>query len=274
MEQVIAGNAGDASSGAEGVILRTLVSSKLGSGALSPGTATFVGGAQLPFHRHGFSEAITVVNGKALVLIQDRAYLLGPRDSIHVPANLPHLVRNEHPVEPLLAHWAFASGEPTREIVAYSAVLDGPALSATSKAYPEHLVRAESGSIYELSQNAFFCDLFARRFGSVGICGGYGRFLTGASLPCHTHDFNESITIVKGHATCLVQGRKYELSSCDTAFVPRGLPHRFLNLSNEEMAMVWVYASSEPDRNLVDQKLCSGDPVGLGSQTDRLRVFS
>jgi quercetin dioxygenase-like cupin family protein len=57
-------------------------------------------------------------------------------------------------------------------------------------------------------------------------------------LRCHAHDFDESITIVKGNADCLVEGKKYELSECDTAFIPKGLPHRFLNNSNEEMAMV------------------------------------
>jgi hypothetical protein len=50
---------------------------------------------------------------------------------------------------------------------------------------PETIVRFVSDSTYELAQNAFFNDLFARRFGSTGICGGYGNFLPGASLPCH-----------------------------------------------------------------------------------------
>ena len=260
-EHIISGQGGEAASGADGVVLRTLVSSKIGSGALSTGTATFAGGAFLPLHRHSFSEAITIVAGTARVIIENRAYLLYPRDSIHVPASLPHLVRNEHPVAPMIAHWAFASGEPTRELLDDPPAFDAPVFEGTSTATPENLVRTDTGSIYELSKNAFFCDLFAGRFGSIGICGGYGRFLPGASLPCHTHDFNESITIVAGHATCLVQGRKYELSNLDTACVPKGLPHRFVNLSNDEMGMVWVYASSEPDRNLVDAKLCSGNLV-------------
>jgi quercetin dioxygenase-like cupin family protein len=95
----------------------------------------------------------------------------------------------------------------------------------------------------------------------VGICGGYGRFLPGASLPCHTHDFDESITVVKGDADCLVEGKKYELSGCDTAFIPKGLPHRFINNSKEEMAMVWVYAGNEPDRTIVDARYCAGSLI-------------
>jgi quercetin dioxygenase-like cupin family protein len=130
---------------------------------------------------------------------------------------------------------------------------------------PETIVRQSADAVYELSANAFFQDLFARRFGAVGICGGYGRFRSGASLPCHIHDFDESITIVKGNAVCLVEGKRYELSGCDTAFIPRGIPHRFLNLSGEEMAMVWVYAGSEPDRRIVLSTYCSGELAWPGA---------
>ncbi len=127
-----------------------------------------------------------------------------------------------------------------------------------AKSDPETIVRFDKSPVYELSGNAFFTDLFARRLCAVGICGGYGRFFAGASLPCHTHEFDESITIVKGQASCLVQGRQYELSGCATAYIPKGLPHRFLNSSDQEMAMIWVYAGDEPDRRVVDNAYCSG----------------
>lgn len=55
-----------------------------------------------------------------------------------------------------------------------------------------------------------------------------------------------------------MRGNRYRLSGYDTAFVPEGEPHRFLNESDETMAMVWVYAGDEPDRLLVDNAYCSG----------------
>jgi len=61
------------------------------------------------------------------------------------------------------------------------------------------------------------------RFGSVGICGGYGEFNPGSSLPCHLHKYDESITIIKGEAICEVAGKRYLLSDCDTGFVPEGV---------------------------------------------------
>jgi quercetin dioxygenase-like cupin family protein len=123
---------------------------------------------------------------------------------------------------------------------------------------PEHISRFGKTENYELAGGTQFFDLFAGRYGSVGICGGYGKFQPGTSLPCHVHAYDESITIVEGTAICEVAGQRYVLSGCDTAFIPQGKPHRFLNESQNPMAMIWVYAGSEPSRSIVDVNYCLG----------------
>ncbi len=192
------------------------------------------------------------------MLIQGRRYLLDPFDCAHIPAGIAHQVQNDQPENQLVVHSAFASASPFRTKVEQSFPIDERGLGLPRKGEPESIVRFKQSAVYELSDNAFFTDLFARRFGAIGVCGGHGRFLRDASLPCHTHDFDESITIVKGKATCMVRGRRYELNGYDTAFIPRGTPHRFLNESPEEMAMIWVYAGEEPDRRIIPPALCYG----------------
>lgn len=269
-EMIISARAREAASDATGdVELVTFVSKECGATAFSTGIARFQTGGQLPYHIHRFSEAVTVIEGSARVLIEGRVYRLGPRDCVHVPSGVAHQVQNDDPENCLLAHWAFATATPVREMTDRSFTVDDRGFGDPLEKDPETIIRCKGDAIYELATNAFFCDLFAHRFGAIGICGGYGRFLPGASLPCHTHDYDESITIVKGAADCLVEGRKYQLAGCDTAFIPSGLPHRFLNNSNEEMAMVWVYAGDEPDRKIVDAGYCSGKltwPSAISSQ--------
>ncbi len=258
-EKIISAPVREATAGETGSVeLVTFVSEACGATGFSTGIARFPPGAQLPYHLHPFSEAVTIIEGSARVLIEGRAYRLGPRDCVHVPSGLAHQVQNEDPANRLLAHWAFATASPVREMTDRFFPIDDRGSGDPSERDPETIIRCKDDAIYELATNAFVCDLFAHRFGAVGICGGYGRFLPGASLPCHTHDYDESITIVKGAADCLVEGKKYQLSGCDTAFIPSGLPHRFLNNSDEEMAMVWVYAGDEPDRKIVDAGFCSG----------------
>ena len=54
-----------------------------------------------------------------------------------------------------------------------------------------------------------------------GICGGHGKFAKGSSLPCHTHAYDESITILTGSATCQVQGARYQMAAIQTVRAAR-----------------------------------------------------
>ena len=75
-------------------------------------------------------------------------------------------------------------------------------------------------------------------------------------LPCHRHPFDESITIVEGTATRVVEGRRREPAGLATAMVPQGRCHDFINLTLERMAMLRVHAGDRPDRIVVGEHLC------------------
>jgi quercetin dioxygenase-like cupin family protein len=243
----------------EGVSVVFFANGELGAKGFSTGLARFKPGVELPCHKHECGESITVLQGRCDIAVEGRIYRLAPCDSMHVPAGVAHGMKSLENSNDLLAHVAFSSATVTRELVRTPFTERDLRDAAASTEGPEALSRFSRAEEYELSANALFRDLFAKRLGSKGICGGYGRFAPGASLPCHTHLYDESITIVEGGATCLVAGRRYALSGCDTALVPQGLPHRFINETNEPMAMVWVYAGDEPERVIVDNGICSGE---------------
>lgn len=257
-EAFFSGDSKPNSGSPEGVDLRTFVSGECGARGFSTGTASFQGGAELACHTHDCSEAITVLAGNALIIVEGRGYRLNCFDCMHVPASVAHTVRNANSDCQLVAHWAFASSGPTRTFLPDRFVFEDRADGNPSAEDPESLRRFANAEVYEPSPGALFRDLFAKRLGSVGICGGYGRFSKGASLPCHTHAYDESITILSGDATCQVKGARYEMAGVQTAFVPKGKPHRFLNNGDVDMEMLWVYAGDEPDRLIVDNQYCSG----------------
>jgi quercetin dioxygenase-like cupin family protein len=256
----------------EGVQLQELVNARCEAEGFSTGIVTFAPGARLGYHRHPISEAIIVVEGVGQITIEGRCYLLEPLDCLHVPAEVAHEVTNPATDAAMVAFSAFASNRPSRGLVAGEFRLQERGQSNPNAHDPESIVRGRRVERYEPSEGARFVDLFASRFGSIGICGGYGRFDPGASLPCHFHKFDESISIVEGEAVCLVQGNRYLLSNCDTAFVPEGRPHRFLNLSDAPMAMIWVYAGNEPERVLIGPEYCDGSVVWPGSSGSVLAV--
>ena len=241
---------------APGVLARGLVSHLCNARGVGTGTVTLTASACLPYHTHPFSEAITVLEGELAFEVEGRRYLLGKFDCIHVPRNVAHSAVNPSEQKNCIAHYAFASERPTREL--FDKKFDVTPCESVPAGAPEHIARATSTASYSLAPNTDYRDLFAKRLGSSGICGGYGEFLPGASLPCHVHKYDESITIVRGRAVCEVAGNRYVLENCDTAHVPEGLPHRFLNQTDEPMAMIWVYAGDEPERQLVDAAYCTG----------------
>ena len=257
-EYIIAGRAKSSGALAPGVTVCEFASQRCGARGMSTGTATFKPGAELPYHKHDVSEAATVLQGEAVVSIEGRTYTLGAFDCIHCPVGLAHRVVNPSKTRTLMIHTAFASPTPLREFTSDNFLSQDRSTGFPGREDPEDLVRIAKAPVYRLAEHTRFYDLFAGRFGAVGICGGYGEFESGSSLPCHFHEYDESITIVKGEATCEVMGRRYRLSGYGTAVVPRGLPHRFLNLSEKVMAMIWVYAGSEPTRTLVNARYCAG----------------
>src|SRR4051812_11631589 len=101
---------------APGVELRVFADARLGSRGLCTGTAIFRPGAELPYHRHPCSEAVTVVRGAASFAIEGRTYRLTPYDAIHVPAGAAHRTQNTSDTPTVLLS-SFASDTPGRELV-------------------------------------------------------------------------------------------------------------------------------------------------------------
>ncbi|MBI4026622.1 MAG: cupin domain-containing protein [Verrucomicrobia bacterium] len=239
-----------------GVELCKLAVGRCGTDGFSAGIATFAPGAALPCHTHTFSEIITALEGECRFIVEGRAYRLRPFDTMHVPRDVPHHGTNGSDAAPLTVHWVYSTTTPA--LTRCELVFPHRDCDAPSPGDPERLTRFAVSPVYEPVTGARFRDLFGRRQGCPHLCGGYGEFDPGVSLPCHMHPFDEAIAIIKGKAVCEVAGRRHALSGCDTALVPQGLPHRFLNESSGPMAMIWVYAGDEPERALVDPGCCTG----------------
>lgn len=221
---------------------------------LTTGLVAFEPNAFLPYHTHPFSESITLLAGKAEVEIEGRCYELSHLDNIVIPRGRAHLARNMSGTEPLVFHIAMASDKPTRNLV--DTVFPRQVMPANATGHPdgERVNRFQSAPRYAAGPNTEFIDFFNNDLlPGIEMSGGYGLFHPGGRLPAHLHNFDESICIIDGTASCIVEGRRYSLSGCGTALVPRGRVHYFINDCQATMAMVWVYAGPMPERIVVDE---------------------
>jgi quercetin dioxygenase-like cupin family protein len=239
-----------------GVELSPLVGDHNGARNLFTGLLTLAPKASYPFYTRPFSEVSVLLEGHVAVDVEERRYRLGQFDAMTVPSKLPRRLTNLAGNRPALIHISMASSSPAQSWVnGRFTPIEQPA-AATCQPGSERLCRNNPHGRFELAPRALFQDLFNADLGSQGICGGYGVFEPGARLPCHRHEFDESITIVQGSATCVVEGRRHELSGNATALVPQGLCHYFINLTLAAMVMVWVYAGDKPDRIVMDESYC------------------
>lgn len=240
-----------------GVIFRALVGGHNQARNLTTGIVTFAPGAELPYHTHPFAEAITLLEGEISLEVEGRRYRLQPLDNLVVPPETAHCVLNTSKNVPATLHIAMSSSTPTRSLVSRSFTrIDMNETMA--EATPERWHRHATTPWYDAAGGARFQDYFNRTLGCEELSGGYGVFAPGARLPCHAHDFDESICIVAGEATCVVEGKRYALSGNATALVPRGRCHYFVNDSSQPMAMIWVYAGPLPLRLVLNEKCCNG----------------
>ena len=153
-----------------------------------------------------------------------------------------------------------ASATPDRELVTtFFPKRKMPEVTAT-RPNAERVTYVKKAERYVPGPNTGFIDYCnATLVPAMEMSGGFGVFEPGGRLPAHLHDFDESICIVNGAATCVVEGRRHALDNLGTALQPRGRVHYFINESNAPMAMLWFYAGPQPERLVVDEA-CAVDP--------------
>ncbi|MHB9012393.1 MAG: aldolase/citrate lyase family protein [Ignavibacteriaceae bacterium] len=246
---------GDSAELAPGIICEALVGKHADAVNLFTAIVTFEpGDTLLPAHTHPHSESITLLNGRACVEVGDRRYTLNPLDNITVPRDCVHSVRNMSDDKPAIFHTSMPTAVPQRDLVErLNVVFKDVPNDFNGHMGPERITRYSTARRYPAGPNTEFIDFFNDNLmPGIGMSGGYGLFYHGGRLPAHLHDFDESICIVEGEATCFVEGRQYSMSNLTTAIQPRGRVHYFINNSQQPMAMIWVYAGPRPERIEVD----------------------
>jgi len=87
--------------------------------------------------------------------------------------------------------------------------------------------------------------------GTTSFITGYTEFGAGVEIPFHSHNCQESVVLIEGHAILDIDGLQYELKPQDVTFIPPNISHRFRNLSKTEpMKILWIYAAEDATRTL------------------------
>jgi HTH-type transcriptional repressor of puuD len=95
---------------------------------------------------------------------------------------------------------------------------------------------------------------------------GMTEFPPGTGIPLHAHNVEETVLILEGSARVELGDEVYELGTGDATWVPPGVPHRFINVGNNDMRIYWVYAGNAITRTLT----ATGETFEHLSEQDRI----
>lgn len=248
---------------APGTRLEMHVGAHNGARNLLTGFVTIAPSTWVPYHTHTFAESLTPLEGRLAVEVEGRHYELGPLDNIIIPRGIPHRPGNVDADRPVVVHLALAHDSPTRDVVENTFTPRPMPPDSTGHPGAERVTRFHTAPRSEAGPNTSFIDYFNETLvPGLEMSGGYGLFQPGGRLPAHVHDFDESICIIEGEATCIVEGRRHTMGAGSTALQPRGRVHYFIDATDRPMAMIWVYAGPRPERIVVDERCATveGDP--------------
>ncbi len=128
-----------------------------------------------------------------------------------------------------------------------------------------HLFRFDEIPSVDRGEGISTKPFVSKTVGSTYLTNGVTTCPPGAALRLHSHNCDESVTLIEGEGVVEIDGEQFPIKPFDTTFVPAGIPHRFLNRSARLMRILWNYTSVNVTRTFTD----TGETVGQLTAEDK-----
>jgi quercetin dioxygenase-like cupin family protein len=113
------------------------------------------------------------------------------------------------------------------------------------------LLRPETLKSYDRGAGARTTPLVTSSLGARQFINGITSFDPGAAIPFHSHNCEESVTLLEGEAALELENEVHVLKVFDTTWIPANVSHRFRNLSpTNPMKILWTYGAIDATRTL------------------------
>ena len=127
-----------------------------------------------------------------------------------------------------------------------------------------HILHIDEQAVIERGNGISSIPLAGEKTDAKNFSNGITAFPPGAAIELHTHNTEEAVTLLEGDAECEVNGERHRVKPFYTTYFPAGIPHRFINVGNGPMKILWVYGSIPVTRTFV----ASGETTGQFGRYD------
>lgn len=106
----------------------------------------------------------------------------------------------------------------------------------------------------------------SKKIGANAIHSGITLMPAGTSVPAHTHNAEEQVTVLEGTLKIILNGEtEVHCSKYDSTFLSPGIQHELINDSDSDVYAMVTYGSSNVNRTFTE----TGETVEIGSEKDR-----
>ncbi len=127
-------------------------------------------------------------------------------------------------------------------------------MTAHSHVHQPMVLKPDQIKSHDRGGGARTIPLVSPALGATQFINGITEFGPGAKIAFHSHNCEESVMLLEGHAYLDIEGQEpVRLKPHDTTWLPANLSHRFRNISDSEpMKIFWTYASLQANRTLTE----------------------
>lgn len=121
-----------------------------------------------------------------------------------------------------------------------------------------HILRLAEQEIVDRGAGVTSIPLVGDRVPTDRLSIGMTMVPVGGIIPFHSHNSEEFILVLEGDAECEVDGVRHPVKPLDATYVPEGKVHRFVNVGDTMMRILWVYSTTDAKRTFAE----TGESMG------------
>jgi quercetin dioxygenase-like cupin family protein len=222
------------------------------------------GQGTLSEHVHSFEEGFYILEGQALVSINDQAYLLGPGDFGVFKVGTPHAWRNAGSLPVRWLQMAAPQPRPhgqerdtffpkSGRVPAEGKPLDTSDLKGNLLGHfdASQIPPVEQRPAALVGSKGVYLNwLIDEKFGARHHRMLFIEYQPGAGIPPHDHTFEESYFILSGEIEAVLDGERRIAKAGDVLLTCVGCIHSFTNVSNQPVRWLETFAPQPPAENV------------------------